>query len=138
MTPPIELDPNLILPTRLQPLPSRVEQQAAVAALKQQPPRPKRQGKAAPRAKTAVPSTTNTRRRQCRAALPSTRHCGTDESPSPAHTLTSRRIRIPPTSLTDSEETDNSSSSATIPLHNRDSVARVANLPNTEYFQQPF
>ena len=42
MTPPIELDPNLILPTRLRPLPSRIEQQAAVAALKQQPPRPKR------------------------------------------------------------------------------------------------
>ena len=138
MTPPIELNPNLILPTRLRPLPSRVEQQAAVAALKQQPPRPKRQGEAAPRAKTAVPSTTNTRRRRGRAVLPSARHRDTDESPSPAHIPTSRRTRTPPTSLTDSEETDNSSSSATIPLHNRDSVAQVANLPNTEYFQQPF
>ena len=116
MTPPIELDPNLILPTRLRPLPSRIEQQAAVAALKQQPPRPKRQGKAAPRAKTGVPNTTNTRRRRGRAALPSARHRDTDESPSPAHTPTSRRTRTPPTSLTDSEETDNSSSSATIPL----------------------
>ena len=138
MTPPIELDPNLILPTRLRPLPSRIEQQAAVAALKQQPPRPKRQGQAAPRAKAAVPNTTNTQRRRGRAALPSTRHRDTDESPSLAHTLTSRRTRTPPTSLTDSEETDNSSSSTTILPHNLDSIARVANLPNTEYFQQPF
>ena len=63
MTPPIELDPNLILPTWLRPLPSRIEQQAAVAALKQQPPRPKRQGRTAPRAKAAAHNTTNTRRR---------------------------------------------------------------------------
>ena len=49
-----------------------------------------------------------------------------------------RQRRATPQSLTDSEETDNSSSSAPILLHNCDSVARVANLPNTEYFQQPF
>ena len=138
MTPPIELNPNLILPTRLRLLPSRTEQQAAVVALKQQPPRPKRQGRAAPGAKAAVQNTANTRRRRGHAALPSARHRDTDESPSPAHTPTSRRTRTPPTSLTDSEETDNSSSSAAILPHNLDSITRVANLPNTEYFQQPF
>ena len=88
--------------------------------------------------KTGVPNTTNTRRRQGQAALPSARHRDTDESPSPAHTPTSRRTRTPPTSLTDSEENDNSSSSATIPPHNLDSSTRVASLPNTEYFQQFF
>ena len=138
MTPPIELDPNLILPTRLRPLPSRIEQQAAVAALKQQPPRPKRQGRTAPRAKAAAHNTTNTRRRRSRAALPSARHRATDESPSPVHTPTSRQIRTPPTSPTDSEETDHSSSSATIFPYNLDSVTRIATLPNTAYFQQPF
>ena len=85
-----------------------------------------------------MPNTTTTRRRRGRAALPSTRHRDTDESSSPAHTPTSRRTRTPPTSLTDSEETDNSSSSTTIPPHNLDSSTRVASLPNTEYFQQPF
>ena len=85
-----------------------------------------------------MPNTINTRRRRGRAALPSARHRDTDESPSPAHTPTSRRTRTPPTSLTDSEETNNSSSSATVSPHNLDSDTRVASLPNTELFQQPF
>ena len=138
MTPPIELDPNLILPTQLQSLPSRIEQQAVVAALKQQPPRPKRQGRTAPRAKAAAHSSSNTRRRRGQVVLPSARQRATDESPSLAHILTSRQTRTPPTSPTDSEETDNSSSSATIFPHNLDSVTRIATLPNTAYFQQPF
>ena len=138
MTPPIELDPNLILPTQLRPLPSRIEQQAAVAALKQQPPRPKRQGQIAPRAKATPHSSTNTRRRRRQVVRLSTRQYAHNESPSPAHTPTSRRTRTPPTSPTDSEETDNSSSSAPSFLHNLDSVTRVATLPNTAYFQQPF
>ena len=138
MTPPIEFDPNLILSTQLRPLPSRIEQQAAVAALKQQPPRPKCQGHTAPRAKAAAHSSTNTRQRRGRVAQLSARQRVDDESPSPAHTPTLRRTRTPPTSPTDSEETDHSSSSATIFPHNLDSMTRVATLPNTAYFQQLF
>ena len=63
MTPPIEIDPNLILPTRLRPLPSRTESQVALAALPKQNPRPNRQGQPIACAKATARGATNSRRR---------------------------------------------------------------------------
>ena len=138
MTPPIEIDPDLILPTRLRPLPSRTDPQVALAALPKQNPRPKRQGQPIARAKATARGATNARRRRGRPPLSRTRRFSTPESSSSAPTPTSRRTRTPPTSPTDSDEAGNSSSLTAIPPNNIDSATRVATLPHTTNFQHPF